>query len=315
MAQYIQLQKNDIQRIANHYGLIVVDYKPIEGGASNSSYVLKTPQNRYVLTVFDEKTLAYVVKLGQLLLFLAKYDFTTTRLLLLPTEEVTLVYRQKPVMLKTYISGQVCQNIDDAMMRQVGAAMARLHQTPAPDFLPDRHPYGLHFFPEVISHNVNQAYDSWLAERLVQLKLQIPPELPCGLIHGDIFYDNILFERGRLKAIIDFEEACLYYKMFDLGMGILGLCTEGTTWILSKARALVMGYQQVKALEEREKESLQLFCAYAAIATSCWRFWKYHIHSPTVEKADEHWQMVHLAEEIDAVPKTKFLETVFNSNG
>ena len=69
MAQYIQLQKNDIQRIANHYGLIVVDFKPIEGGASNSSYVLKTPQNRYVLTVFDEKTVAYVVKLGQLLLF------------------------------------------------------------------------------------------------------------------------------------------------------------------------------------------------------------------------------------------------------
>lgn len=108
MAQYIQLQKNDIQRIANHHGLIVVDFKPIEGGASNSSYVLKTPQNRYVLTVFDEKTVAYVVKLGQLLLFLAKYDFTTTRLLLLPTEEVTLIYRQKPVMLKTYISGQVC---------------------------------------------------------------------------------------------------------------------------------------------------------------------------------------------------------------
>ncbi|MCH8127849.1 phosphotransferase [candidate division KSB1 bacterium] len=154
-----------------------------------------------------------------------------------------------------------------------------------------------------------------MAERLVQLKLQIPPELPCGLIHGDVFYDNILFERGKLKAIIDFEEACLYYKVFDLGMGILGLCTEGTTWVLSKARALVMGYQQVKALEEREKESLQLFCAYAAIATSCWRFWKYHIHSPTVEKADEHWQMVHLAEEIDAVPKTKFLHAVFSSNG
>ena len=171
------------------------------------------------------------------------------------------------------------------------------------------------FFSKVISRNVNQAYESWLAERLVQLKLQIPPELPCGLIHGDVFYDNILFERGKLKAIIDFEEACLYYKVFDLGMGILGLCTEGTTWVLSKARALVMGYQQVKALEEREKESLQLFCAYATIATSCWRFWKYHIHTPMVEKADEHWQMVHLAEEIDAVPKTNFLHAVFSSNG
>ena len=64
-------------------------------------------------------------------------------------------------------------------------------------------------------------------------------------------------------------------------------------------------------LEESEKETLQLFVEYAAIATSYWRFWKYHFHSPIPEKADKHWQMVRLAEGVNAIPETSFLATVF----
>jgi len=136
--------------------------------------------------------------------------------------------------------------------------------------------------------------------------------LPIGLIHGDLFYDNVLFKRKNFRAIIDFEEACHYYKGFDIGMGILGLCTEGTAVALDKAQALVAGYQQVRLLEESEKETLQLFVEYAAIATSYWRFWKYHIHTPMVEKVDKHWQMVRLAQGINAKSQTRFLEAVFN---
>jgi hypothetical protein len=63
-------------------------------------------------------------------------------------------------------------------------------------------------------------------------------------------------------------------------------------------------------LEESEKEILQLFVEYAATAVSYWRFWKYNVHTPIPEKADTHWQMVRLAEGINAVPKTRFLAMV-----
>ena len=131
------------------------------------------------------------------------------------------------------------------------------------------------------------------------------------MIHGDLFYDNVLFEGRRLKAIIDFEETTCEDNVFDLGMGIVGMCGVGTGVVLEKARALVSGYEQVRELEAREKRALQMFVEYAAATVSCWRYWKYHIDGPSEENADKHRQMARIAEEIKCVPKAKFSEVVF----
>ena len=312
MARYVRLQENDIRKIARNYNLTVIDFEPIEGGAANSSYLLQAHRGRYVLTVFDEKPWADVVNLGRLLLQLADYRFPTTRLLCSASGDIAALYRDKPVLLKAYIAGHVCQNLNETMLGQTGAAMARLHRVPPPHFLPDAHPYGRQVFAAVIGQNINPNYEAWLAGRLAHLEQHFPSYLPQGLIHGDLFYDNVLFEKDELSAIIDFEEACCYYKVFDLGMGIVGLCAEKTGLALNKARELVSGYQQIRRLETREKEALQLFVEYAAIATSFWRFWKYNIHTPIAEKADAHLHMVRLAEAIAAIPRARFRDAVFD---
>jgi homoserine kinase type II len=310
MARYTQLQDNEIQEIAGNYDLTVSAFEAMEGGAGNSSYLLRTQHGSYVLTVFDDRTLSYVTRLGQLLLMLAESDFPTTRLLLPVKGGMVTAHRAEPVMVKAYIAGQVCKDLSETMLQEVGAALATLNQLPTPDFLLNKHPYGRQTLSDVIGRNVDPEYESWLADRFAHLEQRIPPGLPSGLIHGDLFYDNVLFEKERFKAIIDFEDACCYYKVFDLGMGILGLCAEGATVSLDKARALIAGYQQVRMLEESEKEILQLFVEYAAISVSCWRFWKYHIDTPNPEKADKHWQMVRIAEGVNAVPKARFLAMV-----
>jgi homoserine kinase type II len=311
MARYSHFKEKDIQEIANLYNLRGIDFDPIEGGAGNSSFLLRTRQGNYVMTVFDDKTWNDVVKLGRLLLLLEQYEFPTTRLLLSKKGGNAVMHKGKPVMMKAYINGQVHQHLDRAMLHQVGTAMARLHQLPPPDFLPDKHPCGRQFFSTVIGQNVDPKYEAWLAERCTYLEQHLPSGLPRGLIHGDLFYDNVLFNGKEFKAIIDFEDACCTYKEFDLGMGILGLCTVGTALSIDKARELVIGYQKVRLLEVREKEALQRFVEYAAIATSYWRFWKYRIHTPLPAKANLHLQMVHLAEEIRAVPRARFLSEVF----
>lgn len=312
MARYTQLESADIQEIVRQYNLAVVDFAPIEGGAGNSSYKLQTEQGDYVLTVFDDKTRNYVVRLGKLLSWLAEWEFPTTRLTLSLKGSSVAMYRDKPILLKPFITGQVCTVWDEAMLRQVGMALATLHQVPVPDFMPDKHSYGRQAFATVIGQNIHPFYESWLAERHAYLIQCIPSDLPRTLIHGDLFYDNVLFEGQMFRAIIDFEEACRYYRTFDLGMGIVGLCTQGTTVALDKARSFVGGYQQGQRLEEREKEALQLFVEYAAIATSYWRFWKYYIHMPLPEKADKPFQMKQLAEAVRAIPKANFLAAIFN---
>ena len=74
------MRQDDVLAIAGEYALTDVVVEPFEGGA-NSSFALHTRQGKYVLTVFDEKSLDDVVKIGQLLLLLADHEFPTTRIL------------------------------------------------------------------------------------------------------------------------------------------------------------------------------------------------------------------------------------------
>jgi len=310
MVQYLKLRESDIHKITSKYELNPVDYEPIEEGAGNTSYLVRTTKNQYVLTIFEIEQIR-VAKLCKLLYLLEEFDFPTTRIQKLANGDKTTNYQGKPVLLKPYIIGHVKKQLDENMVSQIGEVMAILHEIPNPDFLPARHAYGLQTFPRVMEKGINQEYENWLAQRYDYLKNNIPVGLSRGLIHGDLFYDNVLFDGKEFKAIIDFEEACQYYKLFDLGMAVVGLCTKDSKVKLNKVRSLVKGYQRIRILEEQEKGSLQLFVEYAAIATSSLRFWKYNIDTPIAEESDKYMQMVNIANNAGAIPNALFMSTIF----
>lgn len=323
MAIYTQLNQQDIQSLADNYDLKIVEFSPLDGGNGNSSYILKTQQASYVLTVCDDKEFDEVFKMGQLLLLLEAHNVPCNRLISPVNSEILTTFATadgvKPVMLKDYIEGQVVEQLDETMLSQVGRQAARLNQIPSPDYLPTNHPYGRQLFPRVVGLNIDAKYESWLAEEIDYLDQHIAANLPRGLIHGDLFYDNLLFDPlsgmpGGFKAIIDFEEACHYHLIFELGMGILGACVNDITVDLDKARALVDGYQQVRPLAQIEKESLQLFVRYAAVATSYWRFNKYNIEEPSEDRAGHHWQMVQIAKEVAEISTTRFFDAIFSAD-
>lgn len=160
MAAYTKLAGDAVHDIASRYNLTVRSYEPIEGGAGNSSFRLITRQGSYVLTVCDEKTFSYATKLGRLLHLLAEHKFPTTRPVSTISGRTVTVYGGRPVLVKVYIEGQVHQELSATMLRQVGAAMAQLHQLPTPDFLPDEHAYGRQTFASAFDRNIDPAYES-----------------------------------------------------------------------------------------------------------------------------------------------------------
>jgi homoserine kinase type II len=312
MAVYTQLHKSDIREIAGRYNLTVIDYEPIAAGAANSNYIVRTQQGYLVLTVFEEKVFSEAVELGQLLLLLKAHAFPTTRPLFAANGEMAINHKGKPVMVKEYMEGQVYQYLDKTMLYQVGITMARLHYMPWPDFLTNNPPYGLEKFSIIKGQNIDTTYEAWITRRLSYFEKEKPHGVPRGLVHGDLFYDNVLFEGKKLKAIIDFEVAIYEGKVFDLGMGIVGLCRSGSAVLLEKAQALVKGYEQIRRLEEEERSALQLFVEYAAATVSCWRYWKYHVDAPDVEKRHKHLEMMRVAEGVREIPKASFTKAVFS---
>jgi homoserine kinase type II len=310
MTQYLDLQENDISGILRKYNLKQNGYESIEEGEGNTSYLVSTKQNKYVLTIFEINHVR-TKNLGKLLGSLKKHGFPTTRVQKSVNGDATTIFKGKPVILKPYIVGEVVEKLNENMVRQVGVAMANLHEVPDLDYLPGQHAYGLETFPGIMSAGINLEFENWLAKRYDFLIQAIPSGLPRGLIHGDLFYDNVLFDGEKFKAVIDFEDACVYYKIFDLGMAVVGLCTEKSKIDLSKVRSLVKGYQEIRMLENDERETLQMFIAYAATATSSWRFWKYNIDTPIAELTEKHWEMVKISKVARAIPNKKFMDAVF----
>lgn len=310
MAQYLILPDFEIRKITQAYGIELVDYEPIEEGAGNTNYLINTRQNRYILTLFEIET-QRVFQLCKLLNLLEEFQYPTTRVMKMLNGESITSYQGKSIILKPYIEGEVIKQLELDKIRQIGKNMARLHEIPEPDFMPVGHAYGFETFSRIVGKNINRDYEYWLEQKYEYLKASIPENLPTGLIHGDLFYDNVIFEGKECKAIIDFEEACCYYKIFDLGMAGIGLCVDDSSLALDKTRALIEGYQKRRVLEDQEKVVLQLFVEYAAIATSSWRFWKFNIDTPILEKSDKHEQMVLLANSVSDIPKEKFGKVVF----
>ncbi|MCK5222230.1 MAG: hypothetical protein KAR14_11670, partial [Candidatus Aminicenantes bacterium] len=81
--------------------------------------------------------------------------------------------------------------------------------------------------------------------------------------------------------------------------------------ILPKVRALVKGYQMIRMLENAEREILQLFVEYAALATSSWRFWKYNIDTPITELSQRYIEMANIAKAAGAISNEKFMKEIY----
>jgi homoserine kinase type II len=309
MALYARLDRAAVEGLARRFGIDdITAFSVLDGGRENTNYCLETSSGKYILTIFDQKSLRHATNLANLLVYLTDHGIRTSRVVVPPKEPIVILHNEKPVMLKHHVDGDIAANLTGDLLVQLGEEMARLHEISAPSYLPESFPYGRSYFPEVIDSNLDHAFIDWLAEKNSYLQEQIPQNLPMTLIHGDVFFDNMIVKGGQLMAIIDFEEACHYYRNFDLGMVIIGTCRNRQGISFRKARQFLRGYENEMTLPSAERESLQAFAVYAAVATSFWRFKQYHLVRPDPQLYDEHVEMQTLADTISEYPESSFTD-------
>ena len=309
MARYARLDRAAVEGLTRRFGIgDITALSVMDGGRENTSYCVETSSGKYVLTLCDQKSLKHATELANLLVYLTNQGVRTSRVVVPPREPIVVQYDDKPVMLKRYVDGDVTANLAGNLLAQLGEEMARLHEIPAPPYLPQSFPYGRSHFPEVTNSDLGHAYIDWLSEKTTYLQKRIPQHLPMALIHGDVFFDNVIVQGDQLMAIIDFEEACHYYRGFDLGMVIVGACRDRQGISFEKAGRFIRGYQKKTTLQSIERESLRAFAVYAAVATSFWRFRQYHLLRPEPRLYDEHVDMQTLADTISEYPDSSFTE-------
>jgi len=122
------------------------------------------------------------------------------------------------------------------------------------------------------------------------------------LIHCDVSWDNIIFLNGEFQGLIDFEDACEFFKVYDLSSAFYGMCMDDGVLDLEKASKILRGYQEIRPLDEDERSMLQLFAVYVPVALSAWRYMKYNLYNPIEEKKNKHLETA----AIQALPPEEF---------
>ncbi len=311
MASYLQLDIEKIIEIMPEYGLDLKRFESIKGGACNSSFLLHTKQGKYILTVFEDHDMEYISNYCHILIHLKKNHFQTSDLIIMENGNYVSELFGKPMILKTYLEGEVHKNLDEEMLKQIGTKLAKLHNLPTTKKIPTKYPHGVQEFHKVIGNDIDPFYESWLIDQIDFINDEIDQELPRSLIHGDLFFDNILFLDGQLSVFIDFVESCNYFKIFDLGMAVVGQCMQNEEISYKKVKALLSGYESIRELEDREKDAFQFFIEYAVVVISFWRYKRYNVHKIVEEKKQDHTEMAKNSRLIRSIPRSEFKKSVF----
>ncbi len=302
MADYTLLKNEDIETILKQYDLGDLNSAtPLSGGQANSSYRLSTTRGRYTLSVCDEKTTEEVHTLTRVLTHLEVHNFPATRLVSPINNNKFITFNDRPVYIKQYLEGEVVRKIDGPMLEQVGDAIGQLHALPTPEYLPTAVVYGLDHFEEIRTADISHPFKGWLMDKKNWLESELDLTMVRGLIHGDIFWDNLLFDKGKLTALLDFEEVCQYFLLYDLGMAAVGCCSSEGSFNAEKITWLLKGYQKRHPMAVNEKAQFIPFLAYAATTTAFWRFRQYNLRYPDSNLAKSYKEMVALADQAPAL--------------
>jgi len=201
--------------------------------------------------------------------------------------------------------------------RSVGSALAQIHL--ASEFLPRLG--GGRFAPEHMLERLELVERSGRAElvadaghiqaSLERYRAERDPELPSGIVHGDLFRDNVLWKDGTLRALLDFESAFHGPFMYDVLVTIAAWC-YADAFELELARAFGEGYQAKRPLEPREKRALRVEGALGMLRFATTRMTDFSLRVPEGTKPVRDYRR--FLARLSAV-ETGALDTVFGGWG
>jgi len=308
MAYYTSLKKKEIQIITNNFNLKEINsFKILEGGLENTNYLINSDGTRYVLTVCEQKTFKKARELAFLLEYLDAKKYKTSKIIRTKINEPVLLFNGKPIMIKEYIEGKVEIDFSTSILKLIGEQLGKLHKIMVPDFLPKQINYGKEQFIKIKKYAKNSEFHIWLNNKLKYLRPYFNLNLPKSLIHSDVFHDNVIISNdNRSVTIMDFEESAYYYRVYDIGMTIIGVCKERNTINLNKVKNLLIGYNNQIKLLDNELDSLKAFTVYAGTSMTFWRHYNFNYTKPDPQLSNHYLELKDLTDYIEKLPEETF---------
>jgi len=311
------ISSEDIQQILSSYDVgDLVSFERIKGGLANRNYKLKTTENIFLLKINDEKPIQDLESQVRVLNYLKSHNYPSC--FPFPTKEGKFYHVQGDlkVVIYNFIQGTPgnAAALTNHQGNQIGTTLAKLHKISPLKDIPE---YALGFpSMEAMLSDLNGSdlqknpFISFMTQQMSNLAPHVNKPFDCGMLHGDLFADNMIFDqKGNLQAVVDFEEICNGPLILDLAMTVIGCCYPQTNDLnVPLATAIVLSYDSERPLSSQEKESLGAFVKFSLLSIAFWRFRQFNVRFPGHPAANRHQELV---EKLLVFPEN-LVETIFN---
>ena len=273
MSVYTSVSQDEMRAWLQRYALgELVELKGIAAGVTNTNYFVTTTHGRYVLTLFEVLKLNEVPYFLKLKSHLSRHGVACPAPIADHNDSFASMLAGKPACLVSCLNGKDISHPNAAQCTAVGEMLAQMHL--AGNTFPMRmaNPRG----PAWWSHIATELYQHMPADEAALLRDEIAhqsshrfDDLPQGVIHADLFKDNVLMDGDRIAGFIDFYYACNDILLYDVAIVLNDWARLDDGSIDDAlASALLAGYQSVRPLTAAEIKAWPLMLRAAAI-----RFW------------------------------------------
>jgi homoserine kinase type II len=274
MAVYTEVSDEELSSFIASYGLgELLSCKGIAEGVENTNYAVSTSKGNYILTLYEKR-----VARDDLPFFLGLMEHLAQNGVSCPTPVRDLQGRNlselagRAAALVTFLKGVWVRRPRIDHCSAVGRALAELHLAGADFGLRRRNALGpadwRPLFDRFASRTdeIAPGLGMAISEELAELQTRWPKGLPEGVIHADLFPDNVFFLSQRLSGLIDFYFACNDALAYDIAICLNAWCFEADySFNITKGRALLKTYSEVRNLTPQERTAMPLLARGAAL--------------------------------------------------
>lgn len=285
----------------------LVGLEGIAAGIENTNYFVTTTRGRFVLTLFEKLTARELPFYLNLMAHLARHGIPCPQPIANLANDYLGELNGKPAGIVTCVRGAMIERVNAAHCAQIGALLAQMHLAGMSYGAQMPNPRGPKWWRAALPHVLPflDADDAALFREEVRFQWQHRGEvLPRGVIHADMFRDNVLWDGSRIGGIIDFYFSCTDALLYDVAITVNDWCITADGALEPESTAALLGaYQKVRAFNAAERGAWPVMLRAGALRFWVSRLYDFHLPRPgllTHAKDPNHFRRIllhHLAAE------------------
>ena len=288
MAVYTQISIDELYVFLSKYNIDNInEFSGIKGGTSNSNYLLTADNKKFILTIFEERTNQENLPFYfDLMNHLNAHDIKCPEVIKDKQGNFSNSIKQKHAVITSFLTGSSLEKIKPIHCSNLGLTIAKMHNASEKLNIKRENELGFDKLGIIIEKlktykkHIDDEKLKFIEDEFLFLSREISKDLPSGIIHADLFPDNIFFEENNLTGIIDFYFSCNDFYAYEIAICLNAWCFEDSNneFNPTKAKYLLGSYNQERKFSNEEVEALPLLARASALRYLLTRLLDFYSH-------------------------------------